>query len=99
MKEHAEPVNVEEATSLNLVPMVDILLQMLLSFVLGSDMGLRELEDVALPPATTVRPDKSDDAPPPPHDRQCLPLPPPRRRLLRPRFDDRRRSRQRRDLP
>ena len=47
---------------LNLVPMVDIRYLMLLFFKLGTDMGKRELEDVVLPAATSVRTDRSDDS-------------------------------------
>lgn len=57
------PPDVEEATSLNLVPMVDIMFLMLLFFMLGSDMGQRELEDVVLPEATTVREDPGEPGP------------------------------------
>jgi biopolymer transport protein ExbD len=55
-----KPPDVEEATSLNLVPMVDIMFLMLLFFMLGSDMGQRELEEVTLPLASTIREDKGD---------------------------------------
>ncbi|MBI2921228.1 MAG: biopolymer transporter ExbD [Planctomycetes bacterium] len=53
----SRPPDVEEATSLNLVPMVDIMFLMLLFFMLGSDMGQRELEDVVLPAAVSVKTD------------------------------------------
>ena len=55
-----KPPDVEEATSLNLVPMVDIMFLMLLFFMLGSDMGQRELEEVTLPLASTIKEDKGD---------------------------------------
>lgn len=61
MSAHTKPVDVDEATALNLVPMVDIMFLMLLFFMLGSDMGQRELEDVALPEASSVREDKDAD--------------------------------------
>ncbi len=52
-----QPVSVEEATAINLVPMVDIMFLMLLFFMLGADMGQRELEAVELPTAVTVAKD------------------------------------------
>ncbi len=42
----------------NLVPMIDIMFLLLLFFMLGADMGHRELEDVALPKAKSVEADK-----------------------------------------
>lgn len=56
----AKPPDVEEATSINLVPMVDIMFLMLLFFMLGSDMGQRELEEVTLPLAASIKEDKGD---------------------------------------
>ncbi len=56
----SKPVDVEEATSINLVPMVDIMFLMLLFFMLGSDMGQRELEEVTLPLASSIKEDKGD---------------------------------------
>jgi biopolymer transport protein ExbD len=55
-----KPPDVDEATALNLVPMVDIMFLMLLFFMLGSDMGQRELEEVTLPLASSVKEDKGD---------------------------------------
>lgn len=55
-----QPVSVEEATAINLVPMVDIMFLMLLFFMLGADMGQRELEAVELPTAATVAKDGGD---------------------------------------
>lgn len=55
-----KPVDVDEATSINLVPMVDIMFLMLLFFMLGSDMGQRELEEVTLPLAASIKEDKGD---------------------------------------
>ncbi len=46
------------SVSPNLVPMIDIMFLLLLFFMLGADMGHRELEDVALPKAKSVEPDK-----------------------------------------
>ena len=62
MSKHAlmKPPDVEEATSINLVPMVDIMFLMLLFFMLGSDMGQRELEEVTLPLASSIKVDKGD---------------------------------------
>jgi biopolymer transport protein ExbD len=48
-----------ELVSPNLIPMIDIMFLLLLFFMLGADMGHRELEDVSLP--------KADNANVPPH--------------------------------
>jgi len=50
----------EHDVSPNLIPMVDIMFLLLLFFMLGADMGHRELEEVRLPKATTVKEDKDD---------------------------------------
>jgi len=42
---------VQETLSPNLIPMIDIMFLLLLFFMLGADMGHRELEDVRLPRA------------------------------------------------
>ena len=55
-----QPVSVEEATAVNLVPMVDIMFLMLLFFMLGADMGQRELEAVELPQAVSIKKDDGD---------------------------------------
>jgi biopolymer transport protein ExbD len=47
---------VEETVSPNLIPMIDIMFLLLLFFMLGADMGQRELEDVIVPEAQTARP-------------------------------------------
>jgi len=47
---------VEESVSPNLIPMIDIMFLLLLFFMLGADMGQRELEDVIVPEAQTARP-------------------------------------------
>ena len=49
---------VEEDISPNLIPMIDIMFLLLLFFMLGADMGQRELEDVQLPKALSVKEDK-----------------------------------------
>ena len=51
---------VEENVGCNLIPMIDIMFLLLLFFMLGADMGQRELEDVVLPKASTVKEDKED---------------------------------------
>ncbi|HZN57308.1 MAG TPA: biopolymer transporter ExbD [Planctomycetota bacterium] len=48
----------EENVSPNLIPMIDIMFLMLLFFMLGADMGQRDIEDVALPLAMNVKEDK-----------------------------------------
>jgi biopolymer transport protein ExbD len=58
----AKEVKAESAIAPNLVPMVDIMFLMLLFFMLGSDMQRRELEDVRLPIAATVKVEKEDAA-------------------------------------
>jgi biopolymer transport protein ExbD len=50
----------EHEVSPNLIPMVDIMFLLLLFFMLGADMGHRELEVVKLPLASTVKEDKDD---------------------------------------
>lgn len=42
----------------NLIPMIDIMFLLLLFFMLGADMGQREIEDVQLPDARTVKEDR-----------------------------------------
>ena len=42
----------------NLIPMIDIMFLLLLFFMLGADMGQRELEEVILPHAKSVKEDK-----------------------------------------
>jgi biopolymer transport protein ExbD len=51
----------EHEVAPNLIPMVDIMFLLLLFFMLGADMGHRELEDVNLPHANSVKEDKDDD--------------------------------------
>lgn len=45
----------------NLIPMIDIMFLLLLFFMLGADMGHRELESVTLPQAKEVKPDTLTD--------------------------------------
>jgi biopolymer transport protein ExbD len=53
-------VSADTAVAPNLVPMVDIMFLLLLFFMLGADMGQRELEEVMLPIADSVKEDKQD---------------------------------------
>jgi len=52
-------IAVQEEISPNLIPMVDIMFLLLLFFMLSADMGQRELEDVVLPMAKSVKEDKA----------------------------------------
>ncbi len=47
----------KEDISPNLIPMIDIMFLLLLFFMLGADMGKREMEDVMLPLATNIKED------------------------------------------
>ena len=49
----------ESEVAPNLIPMIDIMFLLLLFFMLGADMGQRELEEVSLPKAASVKEDKS----------------------------------------
>jgi biopolymer transport protein ExbD len=49
----------EETISPNLIPMIDIMFLLLLFFMLGADMGHRELEEVRLPIAPSVIEEKN----------------------------------------
>jgi biopolymer transport protein ExbD len=49
---------VQETIAPNLIPMIDIMFLLLLFFMLSADMGQRELENVVLPPAKSVKEDK-----------------------------------------
>ena len=44
----------------NLIPMIDIMFLLLLFFMLGADMGQRELEEVMLPKALSMKEDKEN---------------------------------------
>jgi biopolymer transport protein ExbD len=48
---------ISEHVNPNLIPMIDIMFLLLLFFMLGADMGQRELEDVRLPKASQVNAD------------------------------------------
>jgi biopolymer transport protein ExbD len=50
----SKPSITEDITP-NLIPMIDIMFLLLLFFMLGADMGQRELEDVTLPKADAVK--------------------------------------------
>jgi biopolymer transport protein ExbD len=52
---------IQETLSPNLIPMIDIMFLLLLFFMLGADMGHRELEDVMLPKSTQAAEDKPND--------------------------------------
>ena len=54
----SKKLSVQEEISPNLIPMVDIMFLLLLFFMLSADMGQRELEDVVLPKAMSVKEDK-----------------------------------------
>lgn len=62
MARHRPKPHVEESVSPNLIPMIDIMFLLLLFFMLGADMGQRELEDVYLPNADAIQEDKPDEA-------------------------------------
>ena len=49
-----------EYTNPNLIPMIDIMFLLLLFFMLGADMGQRELEEVMLPKAMSMKEDKEN---------------------------------------
>jgi biopolymer transport protein ExbD len=48
-------LSVQEEIAPNLIPMVDIMFLLLLFFMLSADMGQRQLEDVKLPGAKSVK--------------------------------------------
>jgi len=48
---------IQEDITPNLIPMIDIMFLLLLFFMLGADMGQRELEEVILPKATSIKKD------------------------------------------
>jgi len=52
---------IDENVSPNLVPMIDIMFLLLLFFMLSADMGQRELEEVTLPKALSVKEDKDTE--------------------------------------
>ncbi|HLY11654.1 MAG TPA: biopolymer transporter ExbD [Planctomycetota bacterium] len=52
---------IQETLSPNLIPMIDIMFLLLLFFMLGADMGHRELEDVRLPTSDQAVKDEAED--------------------------------------
>ncbi len=60
-KRRKKKVAVQEDVAPNLIPMVDIMFLLLLFFMLGSDMGQRDLEEVQLPEALSVKEDKEKE--------------------------------------
>src|SRR5262245_34782615 len=58
---HKEKIKVSEEVAPNLVPMIDIMFLLLLFFMLSADMGQRELEEVLLPKAHSLKEDKVND--------------------------------------
>ncbi len=58
--------SIQETLAPNLIPMIDIMFLLLLFFMLGADMGQRELEEVSLPKADQAK------VPPPGTDRGSL---------------------------
>jgi biopolymer transport protein ExbD len=59
MKKHA--MKTSEHVNPNLIPMIDIMFLLLLFFMLGADMGQRDLEAVTLPKAVQAMEDKGRD--------------------------------------
>ncbi len=53
-----EKIKIAEEVAPNLVPMIDIMFLLLLFFMLSADMGQRELEEVHLPKAVSVKKDE-----------------------------------------
>jgi biopolymer transport protein ExbD len=49
---------IQEDVAPNLIPMIDIMFLLLLFFMLGADMGQRDIEDVSLPIANAIKEDK-----------------------------------------
>lgn len=61
MGKHKPKTDADGTVAPNLVPMVDIMFLLLLFLMLGADMGQRELEDVMLPIASSVKEEKQED--------------------------------------
>ncbi|HVR74479.1 MAG TPA: biopolymer transporter ExbD [Planctomycetota bacterium] len=53
-------IQLQEDVAPNLIPMIDIMFLLLLFFMLGADMGQRDIEDVVLPLASSVKEDKDE---------------------------------------
>ncbi len=60
MSRKRHKVSMAEHQNPNLIPMIDIMFLLLLFFMLGADMGQRELEEVMLPHASSVKEDKEN---------------------------------------
>ena len=58
-----EKIKIAEDVAPNLVPMIDIMFLLLLFFMLSADMGQRELEEVKLPEALSIKEDKESTTP------------------------------------
>src|SRR5437867_13406542 len=56
----AKILQIQEDVSPNLMPMIDIMFLLLLFFMLGADMGQRELEEVMLPKALSMKEEKEN---------------------------------------
>jgi biopolymer transport protein ExbD len=56
-------IEIQEEISPNLIPMIDIMFLLLLFFMLGADMGQRELEEVFLPKAVALKEDSQEQTP------------------------------------
>src|SRR5258705_11018816 len=56
-----EKIKIAEDVAPNLVPMIDIMFLLLVFFMLSADMSNRELEEVVLPKALSVKEDKAND--------------------------------------
>ncbi len=54
-----KPPAVQEDVTCNLIPMIDVMFLLLLFFMLGADMGQRDLEEVVLPLADMVKEDSN----------------------------------------
>ena len=60
-----KPPPLKEDISPNLIPMIDIMFLLLLFFMLGADMGKREMEEVILPLADKIKEDDGKRGPEP----------------------------------
>src|ERR1041384_7764609 len=56
------PPRISQHQNPNLIPMIDIMFLLLLFFMLGADMGQRELEEGMLPKAMSMKEDKENKA-------------------------------------
>ena len=62
-KIHKPKLLLQEDVSPNLIPMIDIMFLLLLFFMLGADMGQRELAEVVLPDADKAKEEKKEIPP------------------------------------